>query len=398
MTTSRPRIWVAATLLCVAGMACTNLESATNLNPEGPPMIRQVRLTEHRRDASGSIQESAVFAFGTHDQAAMRDYPTLGANSMTTVAVVEQKFRIVVDELLVGNYIEEIACRAPVDDDAYDFVPLGTTPDDIAKCAVAKDVLPRSCPGSLEHAVCICKIEGGCGDTPQGGPVGILDVNQDGAADDTRMINGAFGIQCGDINVPLDLNNSYWNPSGDQNVPAMGGFDALGPAVVLRPTTNTTPPIPGVMPTNSRCHLTVAPDVVDKQNNGLCAPPEGDIDRSCASGDLSAFEFMTAALTVSLVSPMDGEAGVDRLSPVVISASAPLALGTLGAITMKVGTMAFTGFTVTAQDSKTIRLGWTSATGLAANTTYTITVSTALTDIYNQPLVTPVTWTFTTAP
>jgi hypothetical protein len=113
-------------------------------------------------------------------------------------------------------------------------VPIGTTPDDIAKCAVAKDVLPSSCPGDMEHAVCICRNEGGCGDTPLGGPVGILDVNQDGAADDTRFVQGAVGLQCGTIAVPIDQNTSYWNPSGDQNRPAMGGFEALGPALVIR--------------------------------------------------------------------------------------------------------------------------------------------------------------------
>jgi hypothetical protein len=363
-------------------------------------MIRQVRVTEYKRDASGSVQTPVVFAFGTHDQAGVNDYPTLGANSMTTVTATKQKLRIIVDELLIGNYIEEIACRAPVDDDAYDFVPLGTTPDDIAKCAVAKDVLPGSCPGNLEHAVCICKIDGGCGDTPMGGPVGVLDVNQDGAADDTRMINGAFGIQCmgsgGAINVPIDLNNSYWNPSGDQNKPAMGGFDALGPAIVLSPITNTTPPVMGVLPTNSRCSLTVAPDVVDKQNINLCAPAEGDPDRGCSPGDLGAFEFMTQALSVINSSVQDGETGVDRMASVVIDMSAPIAPGSLSAITVKQGATNFTGFTATLTTQTQIRISWNAT--LLANQAYTITLATQLSDIYNQGLVSSVVIGFTTGP
>lgn len=369
-----------------AGVGCTELDSATNLNPEGPPMIQQVRLKEISENASGGTVTKRVFAFGTHDLAAAGDYPALGANSMTTAAPTGQQLRIIMDELLVGNNLEEIACRAPVDDDAYDFVPYGTTPDDIAKCAVARDVLPGSCPGTLEHAVCICKIEGGCGDTPMGGPVGVLDVNQDGAADDTRFIAGAVGILCGSIDVPIDVNNTYWNPSGDQNKPAMGGFDALGPALVVAPT--------DALPTNLRCNLTFSPAVVDKQGNQVCAPAGGDITQGCTEGDVSAFEFQTQALDVSNQSFSDGDTGVDRAGPVVIVATAPVSAATLGAITVTQGTTPFTGFTVTLPQPQAIRISWTAP--LAAMTTYTISVATTLADTYGQTLVMPVTYTFTT--
>src|SRR6185503_21067031 len=121
-----------ATALIAGAGACTDYDSATNLNPEGPPMIRQVRLKEVRTDANGAVTQRRVFAFGTHDLAEDKDYPALGANSMVTAGVTTNSFRVIVDELLVGNYIEEIACRAPIDNDAYDFVPLGSTPEDIA--------------------------------------------------------------------------------------------------------------------------------------------------------------------------------------------------------------------------------------------------------------------------
>lgn len=344
-------------------------------------------------DAGGSTNIRTVFAFGEHDQATSGDYPALGKNSMTTAAPVGQKIRVVVDELLIGNYLEEIACRAPVDDDAYDFVPLGTTPDDIAKCAVSKDVLPGSCPGDLEHSVCLCKIEGGCGETPMGGPVGVLDVNQDGAADDTRFIPGSVGLRCGSVDVAIDLNNSYWQPSGDQNKPAMGGFDALGPAVVLSPTTTTVPPV-NALPTNARCELVFAPNVVDKQNNQVCAPEGGDVTKSCTPGDTSAFAFQTQPLTISNQSFTDGDTGVDGSAPVVLVSNAPLAPGAVSSVTVKQGTANFTGFTVTLPQPQTLRLTWTPA--LPASTTFTITIATTLTDIYGSPLVMPVTYTFTT--
>ena len=390
MTTSSLVIFLASLATAVG---CTDLESETNLNVEGPPMIRQVRMKEVSMDVSGSTSIRTVFAFGEHDQASSGDYPALGKNSMITAAPVGQTIRVVVDELLIGNYLEEIACRAPVDDDAYDFVPLGTTPDDVAKCSVAKDVLPGSCPGTLEHAVCLCKIEGGCGETPMGGPVGVLDVNQDGAADDTRFIPGSVGIRCGSIDVPIDLNNSYWQPSGDQNKPAMGGFDALGPAVVLTPTTTTATPV-NALPTNTRCELVFASNVVDKQNNQVCAPAGGDVTKSCQPGDVSAFAFQTQALTLSNQSFSDGDTGVDPGAPVVIVSNAPLAAGAISSITVKQGAANFTGFTVLNPQPQTLRINWTPA--LPPSTTFTITIATTLTDIYGQPLVMPVSYTFTT--
>lgn len=117
-------------------------------------MIRQVRMKEVYQDASGAYNDrlSPVFAFGTHPQVTSEDQ----AHPVTSAKAVSNKLRIIVDELLVGNYLEEIQCRAPVDNDAYDIVPLGATPDDIARCSVAKDLLPSSCPGANTLSVCIC--------------------------------------------------------------------------------------------------------------------------------------------------------------------------------------------------------------------------------------------------
>ncbi|HWU88806.1 MAG TPA: hypothetical protein VN253_16180, partial [Kofleriaceae bacterium] len=56
---------VCLALAAIAGAACTDTDSATNLNPEGPPMIRQVRLVEHYLDSSMIERTRRVFAFGT---------------------------------------------------------------------------------------------------------------------------------------------------------------------------------------------------------------------------------------------------------------------------------------------------------------------------------------------
>jgi hypothetical protein len=392
------RIGFAAVVAFVSGAACTDLDSATNLNPEGPPMIRQVRMKEVYTDATGSLndRDQPVFAFGSHPQ--VKD-PANEQHPVTSARAEDNKLRVIMDELLVGNYLEEIACRAAIDTDAYDAVPIGTTPDDIARCSVAKDVLPSSCNASDSHSVCLCKLDTGCGDVPKGASVGVLDINQDGAADDTRFIRGAVGIRCGSIDVPLDMEKTYWNPSGDQNVPAMGGFDALGPALVLVPAAPAMPPVPSdkpLLPTNLTCGLTFADSVVDKQGNKVCAPADGDIAKGCSPGQLDNFSFKVQPLTVRSASANNMDVGVSRTDVFEIRLTAPPSAASAGVITVREGATNYTQFTATMPLPTTIRLTWTAAGGLTANTMYTITLPTTVTDLFNQPMPMPVTITFTT--
>jgi hypothetical protein len=378
-----------AAAMCV-GSACTDLESATNLNPEGPPMIRQVRLTEATREASGTLLPRRVFAFGTHPQ-----YTLNNVKPTSSALAFQPTLRVIMDELLVGNHLEEIACRAPVDDDAYDTVPVGATPEDIAKCAVSQDVLPASCKGS--KAVCLCKRDAGCGDIPKGAPVGVLDVNQDGAADDTRFIQGAVQFRCTTasnqlLSVPLDVNLSYWNPSGDQNVPARGGFEALGPAVVLVPgaAPNSPAGTPSSLPTNTTCNLAFAPSVVDKSGLQVCAPPDGDVDQPCTPGDTSAFSFKVEAF--EFYDPFGGPGtNVSRTAPFNVNANAPISPASLGGIMVTPNVP----FTATVPLPRVVRITW-DAPGLAPETEYTVTLPTTLTDVYGQGLPTAQTITFTT--
>jgi hypothetical protein len=358
-------------------------------------MIMQVRLKETYIDASGNLvqPDTPVFAFGTHPLATDAE-----AHPVNAARSEDNKLRIIVDELLVGNYLEEINCRGQVDDDSYDTVPLGATPDDIAKCAVPKDVLPGSCKG--DHVVCMCKLDGGCGDVMKGEPVGVKDVNQDGAADEHRMIAGAVGLKCDDVDVPINPFLSYWNPSGDQQVPAMGGFDALGPAIVLQPD-----PIPGAgvdiafLPTNTTCSLTFSPDIVDKQGNQLCTPPDGDIKKNCTPGDVSAFSFKVQPLGFKSggQTVFDGDTGQPTTGSYTFGFTAPLAATAAASITVTEGTTPFTDFTVTQPLPESVRITW-SAAGLKPNQDYTITFGAGFADLYNKPLPAPISITFKTAP
>ncbi len=376
---------VLATTTVVAG--CTDYQSSTSLNPDGPPMVQQVRFRESYKNTSGSLSERRVFGFGTHPDAleAM-------AHPVTSARVKGNAFRVIMDELLVGNNLEEVGCRANIDGDAYSRVPAGSTPDDIARCASAQDVLPSTCKGT--HAVCICDLDAGCPVAsvppimvPKGGPVGVDDKNQDGAADDTRLIRDSIGIKCGAIPVPIDLDMSYWNPSGNQQVPAMGGFDALGPAIVLVPQMG--------LPSNIDCQLVFASDVVDKQNIQVCAPPNGDIASDCTPGDTSKVAFKTEPM---IFDPgfMSGVTGLSRVDPVVLQGITTLNPTSVNGITMTQAGAAFTAFTVTITNMGATLVVTPMGAGFAANTLYTLTVTSGVKDTFGQSTPAPITITFTT--
>jgi len=377
---------VAAT---VAG--CTDTESTTNLNPAGPPMLRQVRLNHKVTNGDGSTSNRRVFAFGSHELA---EPDELKSNQITSAVAVNNTMRLVIDELLVGNNLEEIACRSAVDDDAFARVPIGATPDDVARCSSADDVLPSVCSGPT--AVCICAISTGCispsgAAIPEGLPVGVLDINQDGATDDSQFIAGSVGLQCGTIAVPINVEGSYWNPSGDQNRPAMGGFEALGPAVVLAPD--------GPLPTNLDCQLVFAASVVDKQGVQVCTPVDGDVNNDCNPGDMSNFQFRTEVLDVKPASFLPGQTGVSPTGTIILTASAPLdpSVATTGSITLVPASGAAPTFTVGFDPtmSQVVQITPTGG-GLTPNMGYTLTVTQNVTDTFDQPPPAQQVYTFTT--
>jgi len=366
-------------------------------------MVEQVRLSEKYMTATGNVADRIVFGFGTHDGATADQ-----AHDVTSAKSVNNGLRVIIDELLVGNYLEEIQCRTVVDNDAYSAVPVGATPDDIARCSTAKDVLQKTCPGSNPLSVCICHVPGGCdgGLIAEGTPAGVLDVNQDGSADDTHFISDAVQIKCGSIMVPTDIDGSYWNPSGDQNVPALAGYDALGPAIVLKPGVHPLAPagssVPwNFLPTNTDCGLVFSPTVVDKQGEKVCAPPGGNVESTCSPGDVSAFKFHVEPLSVSATPITNGATNISRTNAIVLRFSAPVDPANIDLATaLATGSITFSpalpnGTTVTAPTPDTLRI-MPPTTGLSANTMYTITFTTSLTDYYGQPLPQTITLSFTT--
>jgi len=408
----------------VAAVACTNTESATNLRTSGPPMVEQVLMDESYTDSMGNVDQRRVFAFGTHPEAAQMG---MVAHNVTSalVDITSPGIRVIMGSLLIGNYLEEIECRQPVGPDgAFDKVPLGATPDDIAKCAVPMDTdaLALTCKG--EHAVCLCQLPGGCGGIAEGLPVGVEDANQDGAADVHQMIKGSVGFKCTagtgaaamNINVVIDQAQSYWNPSGFQQPPAMGGFDAMGPAIVLYPSLSVNGTTVPALPSSSTCGLSFDPDVVGKNFEEPCTPVDADgnggrppscddlnIDQcpqSCTPGDLSGFKFDTEPLLMSLQSITNGQTGVSRTADIfaVSFDNVPLNPDTIATIQMFEGAAMtpYTQFTVSLAGPNQIDMHFTNATGLAASTMYTITFPITFQDGYGVPLPQAQSISFTT--
>ncbi|HMG52322.1 MAG TPA: Ig-like domain-containing protein [Kofleriaceae bacterium] len=367
-------------------------------------MVLQVRLKETYTAGSSTGLERVVFGFGSLPDASPDD-----EHPVTTASANGNKLRIIVDELLRGNNLEEVQCRFKVAADEFARVPLGATPDDVARCSVAQDVLTSRCPGRNPLSLCICAIDNGCPSgnkidgtpnvTPRGESVGVLDANFDGAADVFRFIPGAVGIRCGTNDVSIDLAASYWTPSGDQQRPAQGGFDALGPAIVLVPG-----PIADnvALPTGGDCGLVVSPDVVDKDGNQVCAPPDGEIAAGCTPGDVSAVKFTVEPMSFALNSALSVTAQ-PRTADIRIKANVPIDPVSLGPVMLSNVTVTedpatnYTAFTAVLSMPGEITIHWTAVGGLAPLTHYVITVPTTVTDRYQRSAPQPFQLSFTTA-
>ena len=372
----------------ITSVGCSDDRGATELNPEGPPMVRQVFVQEMTN--AQPRRERFQLAFGDHPDIPLPDAdPTWGDDRQVVNAIAfgTSRIRIVLDELVRGNDIEEIACA----DGTYSTVPPGTTPDDIKACAGPVEAL-GDCT-----AVCI----------GSSGPVGILDENEDGASDARRMREYAPGelavaLECGGMNVTLDRERSYYQPAGNQLLPAIDlaspnapdNINALGPAIMLVPQTG--------LRTGSACTVSFRPEVQDKDGNQVCAPPNGDVSENCSAGDTSAISFTVEPLALRRSDPADGDTGV----PVTAAGSpnadiylefvAGIDSASLGAITLADADgndVPVTGV-VLEDDPRLVVI--TVEGGYAADTAYTLTIGTGLTDQLGGALPQAVTIEFTT--
>ena len=197
---------------------------------EGPPEILQV-LARERVAGDEGIELAPRLVHGDHEDIGEDD----DREVTEAVAWDGQRIRVVFDELLRGNHLEEIPCA----DGSWTQVPVGTDFDDVARCAGA----------DLSRCEALCRDQGG-----------ILDENGDGNFDDTRLIADAVVLTCDGEVIPLDVQKSYYQPSGNQQM-SSAGVESLGPAVVIAPGAG--------MPPGSTCGFAFAGSVVDKQDEGV---------------------------------------------------------------------------------------------------------------------------------
>lgn len=379
----RALVPAAATLL---SSACSVPESTSDLVPEGPPYVRQFFVQE--LDAG----RHATLAFGWHP-----DVPNgrEGENGLDrthpvdSAAVSGQEMRIVFDELMLGSNLEEIECR----DNTFARIPVGATPDDIANCAVADDLLPALCKG--EHAVCL---------DANGVPVGVLDVNEDGAADSMRIIPGTIGLRCGTTDIAISLTSSFYQPAGNQLVPVVDGIPVLerpsktlGPALIVVPEN-------GALPSSSDCTLTLSPDVVDKDLIRPCTPTGGMEDTDdvgdCTPGDLAALTFSTESIGLEASVPPNGSTNIalTRRTTAFTLTAAPDPASVPGAIvTVLEGSTPRTDLSAPVLNATNPRRVEVTLTNpLVANTMYTWTLSN-LRDGFGVT-IDPITVTYMTVP
>lgn len=393
----------------VAG--CEVPDTATGLRPEGPPMIQQVFMSELTDAGSGVFRRTdGVLAFGWHPNVP-NGRIDLGevddrTHPVTSALAATQTIRIVFDELLVGNGFEEISCR----NRQWSKVPIGATPDDIANCAVPNDLLPQFCTGPM--AVCVF----------DGVPVGVTDEDENGSPDDTRMIcdqdepvgpadplynvctRGPVRLRCGNIDVPFNRQLTFWQPAGNQLVPArQTPQTSLGPALIFSPMARALPMTPGLLPPGSTCHFEFSGAVTDKDGNAVCVPKNGMEDTDdlgeCEPGDMTGFEFGTEAMRRDTSSPSRGATGVPvtrRSTYIELSSPVEAASFTAADVVVMEGTTRRNDVTVTVAPTPQ-RLNVTLGADMLPNTTYTITI-TGVNDIFGQPVTGTFDNSFTTAP
>ncbi len=362
-----------------AATGCDAPASKEDLNPEGPPMVRQIFMNEKVITASGSSQlRKLQLAFGEHPDPIFED----DDKQVLTAAIRgTQEIRIILDEQIRGNALEEMECA----NGSFSRIPDGTTPDDIADCSGPIDSL-QNC----KIALCV---------DADGKPIGVLDANEDGGADNLRMINYGdeanpeLGVKivCGGVSVPLNQNLSFWNPSGNQTISSNPALAAkgLGPVIVVQPEAGFG------MPGGVSCTVEFNDAVTDYEGNKVCAPAGGLVANGCANGDTTQIAFGTEAVAIDRSNPKDGDVNVAVTQRIGATFNANMDVATVGAISLTAGgvDVAITA-TVADDDRASLTVGVEG--DLLENTEYVLTIGTGFHDSFGSGLPQEETITFTT--
>ncbi len=191
----------------------------------------------------------------------------------------------------------------------------------------------------------------------------------------TSVTSGLIGSTTIPVDIANEISSGTW--SIVQNVPGLTGVSGSGYLAVLHFT------VIGAEGTSSTISL----------SNGILGNTLGEEITATWTGDsVSVLAVDTTPPTVSSVSPLDGATSV--------------AIGTTVSVTfgeaMDVSTITTGSFTLdsvsgsVSYDIGTYTAIFTPGANLAYSTTYTATLSTAITDISGNPLASAYSWSFTT--
>ncbi len=378
----------------MATVSCDAPVSKEDLNPEGPPMIRQVMINEANATAGGGVQKQAdQLAFGGHGSDLFRD-----DDGVVTTATIQgtQEIRIVLDEQIRGNTLEEISCS----DGSFSRIPNGTTPDDIDDCSGASDSLQNCkvdlCLGADGKPVGVelVEVQGGGADRFV---LRMIDYNPTPDPMDPKSVQLGVQVICDGTPVPMDQTLSYWSPSGNQTIssnPALAK-KSLGPVIVLKTLSGTG------LPANINCTIEFHPDVVDHDGNQVCASTGGLVSNDCNPGDTSKVTFGTQAIAVGNLFIADGATNVAINQSSLFGAffNANMDGTTADAVTLTAGGIPVPMTTEVQEDDKTSLLLSLPA-DFEPETEYVLTIGTGFHDQFGRGLTQDVlvTWTTGTAP
>ncbi len=182
----------------------------------------------------------------------------------------------------------------------------------------------------------------GCGD------IGVLDEDQDGEADQRRLLDGVLAVACGDDLIPQSPSASSY---------------ADEPASELILGVNE-------LPAASACGLAIGQVLLDRNANQPCAP---DGAGDCIAGDASAIGFGTDCERVVDVSLEDGATDVPVDAAIFVATNVPRADDVLLAIELTdAGARIPVDVEVGQDDPKNASIRPTG--GLAPGTTYALSL------------------------
>ena len=396
--------YFAVALMTVALVGCSESTEKGKLRPEGPPDILEVFMQEVIGDpAEGNLEFNIAYGCGdprTIDcapEAITRDWSSADQprtklccdrqlyhrndDGFMSAAVIGagQKIRIVVDELLQGQTVEQFVCG----------------------CADPPEGTDVNCQGGPSASLDPLN----CEDNPNteiSEASRFSDKNLDGVPDKTDLLPGIVEIYCDGLSQSwFNLAEEGWyNPSGNQQVPAnvtdssatliILEWESVGPALVLQTAQNP-------LPSNSDCHIRMHESTEYPIRDGMTEMVMAARDKD---GEVvpepSDFMFHTEPMRVTASMPQRNATNVaPTLAQITVQFNTKIAPASItGIVVTDMAGATVAGTATVSMDGTTFQFDPTA--DLAPSTRFTVTVNTTVTDTFGAAIPAAFTFSFTT--